>query len=282
MFDFRKFFLSLVSFVLLQHGDFSAPPQQVAHVNKSVAIVGAGSAGLAMLRALVDLQDELDSNFDIVLYEQRQDVGGIWCDHFLLVAATSQHRLHRLPDPQPVHPPILPETPLYSLLHTNTPVPSMTYPGFPFPSGTPLFSSHEYIEKYHRDFALRYNLMPHIVFNHTVLSATWVGTPEEGCWDVLVADQDSYQTRRSFDHLVVANGHNHYPHIPTFHGQDEWLRHGNGASGSRREILHSIFYREPQRYANQTVVVVGSGASGLDAASQVVLYARKVATVSDF
>lgn len=152
----------------------------------------------------------------------------------------------------------------------------MTYPGFPFPPETPLFSSHEHVERYHQDFALRYNLMPYILFNHTVLSASWVGTPEEGRWDVLVADQDGHQTRRPFDHLVVANGHNHYPHISTFPGQDEWLRHSNG-----REILHSIFYREPQRYANQTVIVVGSGASGRDAASQVVLYARKVAIVSD-
>ncbi|KAG8215018.1 hypothetical protein J3R82DRAFT_8426 [Butyriboletus roseoflavus] len=259
MFDFRQFFLSLVSFVLLQHGDFIAPPQHLAHVNKSVVVVGAGSAGLAMLRALVDLQDEPDTNLDIVLYEQRRDVGGIW-----------------LPDAQPVHPPILPETPLYPLLHTNTPVPTMTYPSFPFPPGTPLFPSHEYVEKYHQDYALRYNLLPYIVLNHTVLSASWIGTPEEGRWDVLVADQDGHETQRSFDHLVVANGHNHYPHTPIFPGQDEWLRHGSGAAGRRREILHSIFYREPQRHKDRTVVVVGSGASGRDTASQVVLYARKV------
>ena len=155
----------------------------------------------------------------------------------------------------------------------------MTYPGFPFPPGTPLFSSHEYVEEYHRDFALHCNLMPYIMLNHTVLSASWVGSSEQGRWDLVVADHNGQETRRSFDHLVVANGHNHYPHSPTFPGQDEWLRHGG--SGRQREILHSIFYREPERYANQTVVVVGSGASGRDAASQVVLYARKVAISVD-
>ena len=155
----------------------------------------------------------------------------------------------------------------------------MTYPGFPFPPGTPLFPSHEYINKYHQDFALHYNLLPYIALNHTVLSASWVGTPEEGYWDVIVADQDGKETQRSFDHLVVASGHNHYPRVPIFPGQDEWLRRGNGRP---REILHSVFYREPQRYTDQTVVVVGSGASGRDAASQVVLYARKVVIVSDY
>ncbi|KAG6374674.1 hypothetical protein JVT61DRAFT_4043 [Boletus reticuloceps] len=257
MFDVRQFVLSLTSFLLLWHGDSSAPRQQVAHGNKSVAIVGAGSAGLAVLSALVDLQIE---SHDIVLYEERRDVGGIW-----------------LPDPELVHPPVLPETPLYPLLHTYTPVPSMTYPDFPFPPGTPMFSSHEYVLEYHRDFALQYNLLPYILFNHIVLSASWVGTSEEGRWDIVVDNGNGRKTRRSFDHLVVASGHNHYPHILTFPGQDAWLRRRNGAHGRRREILHSIFYRDPERYANQTVVVVGAGASGQDAASQVALYARKVA-----
>lgn len=149
----------------------------------------------------------------------------------------------------------------------------MTYPGFPFPPGTPLFPSHEYVQRYHRDFALQYNLMPYLMLNHTVLSASWVGTSEEGRWDILVADDNGHKTQRSFDHLVVASGHNHYPHSPAFPGQDAWLGRNDGR---RREILHSIFYREPERYVNQTVVVVGSGASGRDTASQVALYARKV------
>ncbi|KAF8556465.1 FAD/NAD(P)-binding domain-containing protein [Imleria badia] len=227
MFDVRQYFLLLVSF-LLQHGDFSAPRPQASNGNKSIAIVGAASAGLAMLGALVDLQDD---TLDIVLSEQRRDVGGTW-----------------LPDPQPVHPPVLPETPLYPLLHTNTPVPTMTYPGFP----------------YHQDFTLQYNLLPYITY-HTVLSASWVGTSEAGRWDILVAGGNGHATCR---------GHDHYPHSPTFPGQDAWLRRRNGSR--RREIIHSMFYREPQQYANQTVVVVGFGASGRDAASQLALYARKV------
>jgi cation diffusion facilitator CzcD-associated flavoprotein CzcO len=120
--------------------------------------------------------------------------------------------------------------------------------------------------------------MPYIMLNHTVLSSSWVGTQEEGSWEVTVEDHNGYKIRRLFDHLVVANGHNHEPYIPTYPGQDDWLSH-SPASGRKREILHSIFYRDPERYANQTVVVVGSGASGRDAASQIVLHARKVMVV---
>lgn len=45
---------------------------------KSIAIVGAGSAGLASLKTLLDLPIEVRQKWDIVLYEQRRDVGGVW------------------------------------------------------------------------------------------------------------------------------------------------------------------------------------------------------------
>lgn len=45
---------------------------------KSIAIVGAGSAGLAILKTLLDLPYEVRQGWDIVLYEQRRQVGGVW------------------------------------------------------------------------------------------------------------------------------------------------------------------------------------------------------------
>lgn len=100
------------------------------------------------------------------------------------------------------------------------------------------------------------------------------GHQRRGCWNVVVTDANCHEMRRTFDHLVVANRHYHYPHIPAFRGQEKWLQHDR-----RREILHSIFYREPQRYANQAVIVVGSRASGQDTASQIAPYALKVAFI---
>lgn len=45
---------------------------------KSLAIVGAGSAGLAMLKTFLDLDVFSRDNWEVVLYEEREDVGGIW------------------------------------------------------------------------------------------------------------------------------------------------------------------------------------------------------------
>ncbi|PCH40375.1 dimethylaniline monooxygenase [Wolfiporia cocos MD-104 SS10] len=244
------------------HDSVEPPPTEPT---KSIAIVGAGSAGLGVLKAILDLPESIREDWEVVLYEQRRAVGGVW-----------------LPDPPGYHvePPEVPETPLYPRLHTNTPHPTMTYPHFPFPPGTPLYPDWEAVLNYHVDFAAHYNLTPHINLNHTVVFAKWHAHDGTGDWHVEVhaqhgEDEDEVVIRRTFDHLIVANGHNHYPHYPTWDGTKGWL--ANSQQGKpARQILHSVYYREPEKFANLSVIVVGSGASGRDMAQQIEPLARVV------
>ncbi|RDX41669.1 FAD/NAD(P)-binding domain-containing protein [Lentinus brumalis] len=264
--------LASFTFVLLplaalgyeQHQEpFSALPD-VKTPSKSIAIVGAGSGGLAIVKTIFDLPEDVRDGWEVVLYEQRRDVGGVW-----------------LPDPPgPLpRPPKLPESPLYPLLHTNTPHPTMTYPGFTYPPFTPLFPSHEYVQQYHADYAEQYNLTGYLRFHHKIVAANWVGDSVEGKWDLEIEVQQPHGpprpsiSRRSFDHLIVANGHNHYPHVPHWDGTEGWLAN-TPPDTPKREIVHSIYYRDPARYTNRTVVIVGAGASGRDAALQVGQTAR--------
>lgn len=46
--------------------------------SKSIAIVGAGSAGVAMLYTLLEFPLEVRKDWEIVLFEQARDVGGVW------------------------------------------------------------------------------------------------------------------------------------------------------------------------------------------------------------
>lgn len=46
---------------------------------KSIAVIGAGSAGIAVLKAFQDLPLEIRASWNITLYEQREDVAGVWC-----------------------------------------------------------------------------------------------------------------------------------------------------------------------------------------------------------
>ncbi|KZT04453.1 FAD/NAD-P-binding domain-containing protein [Laetiporus sulphureus 93-53] len=257
-------FPSLVSVHDLNHQQFMHAP---SGATKSIAIVGAGSGGLAALKTILDVASDINANWEVVLYEQHRDVGGLW--------------LADAPGPEP-DPPELPESPVYPLLITNTANPTMTYPHVPFPPGTSLFPSWKAVLQYHEDFAKRFDLTPHIRLNHTVVSTQWHGHDDFGDWHVEVhspsPDADSGEEvvlKRTFDHLVVATGHNHYPHIPTWNGTDDWL--ANSRAGSpKRQIVHSIYYRHPKDYANQSVVLVGTGASGRDIALQVGPLARVV------
>lgn len=234
---------------------------------KSIAIVGAGSAGLGALKAILDLPAETRAGWEVILYEERRDVGGIW--------------LGDPPGYEP-HPPELPETPTYPLLHTNTPSITMIYPHFPFPEGTTFFPMWDAVQRYHADFAVHNDLTSYIKFNHTVVSTEWHGNAVHGDWHVEVHahhhDSDGEVVmKRTFDHLIVASGHNHYPFIPTWSGTDDWLASSPPGSPSRK-ILHSIYYRHPERYANRSVLIVGSGASASDIALQVGPLARMVST----
>ncbi|KAH9487022.1 Flavin-containing monooxygenase FMO GS-OX3 [Psilocybe cubensis] len=228
--------------------------EQEAVSRKSVAIVGAGSAGLAMLKTFTELDTFVNNSWEVVLFEEREHVGGVW-----------------LPDYNDVHPPEIPETPLYPLLHTNTPVPSMAYPGFPFPPGTPLYPSHEYIEAYHRRYAQHYKLLDYISFNHKIQQATWSGSPENGYWNLTVTNAAGHIFHKKFDHLVVASGNHHIPRIPVWKGQDKWL--SNAPQNQTRKILHSVYYRKPEAFTGLNVLIVGNGASGRDAASQILDFA---------
>lgn len=64
---------------------FQLPPHlpdvsSTAHVpGKRIAIVGGGTGGIVMLKTLVDdLPNDVTRTWEIVLFEQRDDVGGIW------------------------------------------------------------------------------------------------------------------------------------------------------------------------------------------------------------
>ena len=204
-------------------------------------------------------------------------------------------------------------TPIYPQLRANTPAPlsdhqssrlpsspgnltigfiTVTIPGFPFPPYTPLFPSYPHIQAYHHDIASHFDLYPYIRFNHSLESAYWVGNSSNGFWELSIStsgppeeiiplDETSTQSLRNgprttsrFDHLVVAIGHHHYPKLPSWATDDaanEWLRNADG-----RRILHSIYFREPDEFADKVVLVVGGGASGRDIAAQCVRHARKV------
>ena len=66
----------LAALALILNSD--VPPSPQASPSKSIAIIGGGSAGLGVLQVLLDIQGKKNLNWEVVLYEQRRGVGGVW------------------------------------------------------------------------------------------------------------------------------------------------------------------------------------------------------------
>ena len=152
----------------------------------------------------------------------------------------------------------------------------VTFPhtNFIFPAETPILPSYESVKDYLQGFAVHYDLLRYMQFNHTVISASWSGDSSKGQWLLGVNGTDTGDVRqRAFDHLIVCAGHNYFPTPPNIPGLQDWL--AGGRSGER-VATHSMYYRDPKAYAGKNVIVVGGGASGRDMAGQISTYANIV------
>ncbi|WP_149261384.1 NAD(P)/FAD-dependent oxidoreductase [Actinomadura sp. K4S16] len=146
-----------------------APPRRVA-------VIGAGAAGLATLKAL------LDAGCEAVAYEKGDRPGGLW-------ARDNSSGL----------------SPAYASLHLNTSKGRTEFADFPMPAAWPDYPSADHIAGYLADYAGRFGLTQHIRFRSTVTRVdrgeAWTVTTESG-------DVERY------DAVVVANGHNWDPRFP--------------------------------------------------------------------
>ncbi|MEV0663699.1 flavin-containing monooxygenase [Actinomadura luteofluorescens] len=146
-----------------------APPRRVA-------VIGAGAAGLATLKAL------LDAGCEAVAYEKGDRPGGLW-------ARDNSSGL----------------SPAYASLHLNTSKGRTEFADFPMPAGWPDYPSADHIAGYLSDYAGRFGLAPHIRF-HSAVARVEHG----GAWTVTTESGDTER----YDAVVVANGHNWDPRLP--------------------------------------------------------------------
>jgi cation diffusion facilitator CzcD-associated flavoprotein CzcO len=142
-----------------------------------VAVLGAGAAGLATTKAL------LDAGLQVVTYERGDRPGGLW-------ARDNSSGL----------------SPVYVSLHTNTSKRRTEFADFPMPDAWPDYPSADLVASYLADYAATFHLLPHLRLQNTVTavereSSGWCVTTEEG-------------GSETYDAVVVANGHNWDPKWP--------------------------------------------------------------------
>ena len=119
-----------------------------------------------------------------------------------------------------------------------------------------------------------------IVCNRELYSTTWVSDEADascGHWQAVSRTFPAKQGQApvefydKFDTIIDATGHLVHPSIPDLPGKDLWR-----AQDASRKVIHSAFYRGPEAYAGKTVLIVGTGPSGLDGALQIGAVAKKV------
>lgn len=145
---------------------------------KKIAVIGAGPAGLATLAVLKETGD------DVVLFERRDRVGGLWNDG-------------------------------YDALHLITPRSVSLFDGYPQPADYPPYPSRDQIVAYMNAFAKDRGLLPHIRFNTEVHAVNPRGAAGMGGWEVVT---EGGATSEDFDVVVVANGHLHHKYAPELPG----------------------------------------------------------------
>ncbi|HEV8403953.1 MAG TPA: NAD(P)/FAD-dependent oxidoreductase [Candidatus Limnocylindrales bacterium] len=140
----------------------------------------------------------------------------------------------------------------YDNLHLITPRAGSGFAGDPMPDGWAHFPRRSQMVEYLEGHADRFDLRSRVTFDTRVERLDPVGPNGGDGWDVTTSDG---ATRR-YAGVLVANGHNSVPAVPTVPGT------------FTGRTLHSGRYHNPGDIAGSRVLVVGSGNSGCDIASE--------------
>jgi dimethylaniline monooxygenase (N-oxide forming) len=185
-------------------------------------VIGAGSSGIAVVKAL----HERGVPFDC--FEKSDQVGGNWVfgNRNGMSAA-------------------------YRDLYINVSRERMAYSDFPMPSSYPDFPHHTHIKEYFDAYVDHFGLRELITFQTAVEHAELAA---DGSWEIVLEGGE----KRSYDALLVANGHHWNPRWPepAFPGSESFAG----------EQLHAHSYVDNSLFAGRRAVILGMGNSAMDIA----------------
>ena len=187
---------------------------------KKVLIIGAGISGLAAAKYA------LDSGLAPLVLERNKDLGGIW-------------------NPQTGS--------TWNGLCTNFCKYNAQLSDLPYPEDTPMFPLNHQVFNYLKDYASKFNLLPHIRFDCKVTRLEKVVDEEETRYRVSWRKEGKEETG-VFPFVVVAAGMFSQPHLPSFKGIEKF----------KGTVLHSKDYKGSSPFAGKRVLTLGSSVSGSD------------------
>ncbi|KAK4547571.1 hypothetical protein LTR36_000528 [Oleoguttula mirabilis] len=240
-------------------------PQKMTDANnkkKSIAVVGAGAAGLAAAKHL------LGEGCRVTIFERKTGPGGVW--------NTAPGNGYW-------------PSPVYEGLETNVPRTLMTFSDHPWDASVSLFPQSSQVNDYLHTYAAKLRGSypdEQQVLKKQVLTfqyRTEVQKLRKGThgmtaeWKIESKQYNLGQPpivkSQAYAGIVVAIGNYHDVFMPDRPGFSEWRQM------LPNTVLHSVDYRNPRDFTNMTVLVIGNSASGWDISSQLAATTARV-TVS--
>ncbi|KAL3818199.1 hypothetical protein ACJIZ3_004104 [Penstemon smallii] len=230
-------------------------PAMPSPVSRTVAVIGAGAAGLS---AALELRRE---GHNVVVYERETQLGGTW----VYTPDTESDPIGLKPTRKIVH------SSLYASLRTNLPREVMGFRAYPFlatgKSGRDprRYPGHGEVFEYLKDFTAEFRISELVRFGTEVLH---VGLMEDKKkWLVRSRMRNGGEGNDEiYDAVVICNGHYTEPRIAEIPGIDEW-------PGKQ---IHSHNYRVPEPFRDQVVVLIGSANSAADISRDIAKVAKQV------
>lgn len=117
----------------------------------------------------------------------------------------------------------------------------------------PMHPTAQQLGQYLNDYAKRFELWPYMQLSRDVVRVERDANDEEWLVTTRSVQSGTEQTQR-FDRVVLATGLANTPKPVTIKGQSRFAG----------DIVHSRDFKDPAKYKNKNVLVVGVGASGCD------------------
>jgi cation diffusion facilitator CzcD-associated flavoprotein CzcO len=190
---------------------------------ETVCVIGAGASGLLAIKNLVE------HGFGVDCYDRETGIGGLW-----------NWRHDR--------------SPVYSGTHLITSKAATQFPDFPMPDSWPDFPHHSQVLSYLERYVDHFDLRRYIWFGTEVVRVEPVA---HGRWDVTTRSTGGITERtHRYAAVVIANGHNWSPKLPSYEGLDRYTG----------EVIHGSAFKDPATLRGRRVLVVGAGNTGCDIA----------------
>ncbi|MEQ8847122.1 NAD(P)-binding domain-containing protein [Botrimarina sp.] len=211
----------------------ASPPAVGLERRERVAVIGAGTSGLAMVRRL------REGGLAVDCLERERDLGGNWN----IALRTSR---------------------VFESTHLISSKRLTEYLDHPMPDHWPEYPSHRLVLEYLRGYADRFGLEEAIEYGAGVRRVQPLDASRAASgWLVELESGE----RRRYGSLVIANGHNWDPSFPA------WSGRAGAESPFTGIEMHSGEYKSPECLRGQRVLVVGGGNSGCDIAVEAAQHA---------